>query len=183
MIERGVWGEGDDRRLLRALLRAGAAQVTPCLSVRRLCHLSCQSLALGDCSYQLQCWLPQGAALLWCSKALNKHLWHEHPGNLLGPCPTDCKRSCKYRGRTRCVRAECSFELTRAQEYEVDWGGLVPGRGAKVALQRWRLMQKRVPDYLEKEFPQKRDWIVDEYAPQLRHKLVRPKPNQGQHVD
>ena len=27
MIQRGVWGEGDDRRLLRGLLRAGAAQV------------------------------------------------------------------------------------------------------------------------------------------------------------
>ena len=27
MIERGVWGDGDDRRLLGGLLRAGAAQV------------------------------------------------------------------------------------------------------------------------------------------------------------
>ena len=58
------------------------------------------------------------------------------------------------------------------QEYEVDWAGLVPGRGAKVSLQRWRLMQKRVPDYLEKGLQQQLDWIVDEYAPQLRQKLA-----------
>jgi hypothetical protein len=30
MLERGLWGDGDDRRLLRALLRVGAAQVTRC---------------------------------------------------------------------------------------------------------------------------------------------------------
>ena len=60
-----------------------------------------------------------------------------------------------------------------AQEYEVDWGSLVPGRGAKVVLQRWRLMRKRVPDYLEKGFAQQLDWIVDSYAPQLRQKLLQ----------
>jgi hypothetical protein len=69
------------------------------------------------------------------------------------------------------------------QEYEVDWGSLVPGRGAKVALQRWRLMQKRVPDYLEKGFPQQVDWIVDWYAPQLRQKLLQQAaPESSQHV-
>lgn len=60
------------------------------------------------------------------------------------------------------------------QEYEVDWGGLVPGRSAKVSLQRWRLMQKRVPDYLEKGLHDQLDWIVDEYAPQLRKRLEGP---------
>ena len=62
-------------------------------------------------------------------------------------------------------------DAASVQEYEVDWAGLVPGRSAKVSLQRWRLMQKRVPDYLEKGLQQQLDWIVDEYAPQLRKKL------------
>jgi len=63
------------------------------------------------------------------------------------------------------------------QEYEVDWAGLVSGRSAKVSLQRWRLMQKRVPDYLEMRFQEQLDWIVDKYAPQLRGKAA------AQHAD
>ncbi len=58
------------------------------------------------------------------------------------------------------------------QEFEVDWAGLVQGRSAKVSLQRWRLMQKRVPDYLEMRFQEQLDWIVDKYAPQLRGKAA-----------
>ena len=63
-------------------------------------------------------------------------------------------------------------EPAPAQEYEVDWAGLVPGRSAKVSLQRWRLMQKRVPDYLEMGFRQQVDWVVDNYAPHLRKQMA-----------
>ena len=59
-----------------------------------------------------------------------------------------------------------------SQEYELDWAGVVPGRSAKVSLQRWRLMQKRVPDYLEMRFQEQLDWIVDKYAPQLRGRVA-----------
>ena len=59
----------------------------------------------------------------------------------------------------------------------MDWAALVAGRSSKVSLQRWRLMQKRVPDYLEMTFRERLDWIVDKYAPQLRRKLA------AQHAD
>ena len=59
-----------------------------------------------------------------------------------------------------------------AHEWEVDWGGLVPQRGAQHAKRRWRLMLKCVPEHTEKEFDQILDFLVATYTPDLRSRAA-----------
>ncbi len=55
-----------------------------------------------------------------------------------------------------------------AQEWDVDWGSLVPGRDARKALRRWHLMEKLVPSYVDKSFAELLDYLVAMYCPFLR---------------
>lgn len=60
-------------------------------------------------------------------------------------------------------------------DFEVDWGSLVPGRGAAEARRRWTLMLKCVPKWQNMEFPDILDYL---------RSLTQPKPaGDGQRSD
>ena len=70
------------------------------------------------------------------------------------------------RGEDRILLAAL-LEEGAAEETEVEWAGLVPGRAGRVCIKRWRLMTKRVPDALEEGFEGCLDYLVRQFAPDL----------------
>lgn len=57
------------------------------------------------------------------------------------------------------------------QMFLAPWDDVVKGRTAQQARRRWNLMVKRVPDAYEKSFSEQLDYLVDTFAPGLRHKV------------
>ncbi|BDA51084.1 probable cyclin-D-binding Myb-like transcription factor 1 at C-terminar half [Coccomyxa sp. Obi] len=60
------------------------------------------------------------------------------------------------------------FRSGAANEWEVDWNALVPGRHAGLTKRRWRLMLKCVPDGADRDFADCIDFLVDAYTPDLK---------------
>jgi hypothetical protein len=74
------------------------------------------------------------------------------------------------------------FRSGAANEWEVDWGELVPGRSAAVTRRRWRLMLKCVPDGPEKGFDECVDFLVEKYTPDLKKKAAAKENAAGDGV-
>jgi hypothetical protein len=70
------------------------------------------------------------------------------------------------------------YRCGAVEEWEVDWGALVPQRPAQVAKRRWRLMLQCVPDRYERSFTEIVNYLIDTYAPDIKRPREEQQPAQ-----
>lgn len=66
------------------------------------------------------------------------------------------------------------FKTGASEDFQVDWGQLVPSRTAQQTRRRWRLMLKCVKDANDREFSDNLQRLVKSFTPDLL--LPSPKP-------
>lgn len=71
------------------------------------------------------------------------------------------------------------LEERPAEEFEVDWEGLVEGRTAAQSKRRWRLMLKCVPNHRDMELPETIQYLVKTYTPDLLESTPEGSDSEG----
>lgn len=61
-------------------------------------------------------------------------------------------------------------------EFELDWAALVPGRSAKQALRRWRLMLRRIPNSSELDFFEQLEYLASTFTPDMWERYGSSEP-------
>lgn len=115
MVERGVWGVGDDRGMLQRMVESRATQV----------HL-----------------LPPPPD----NNAVRCDMKVQHPAAF---------QLCVVYRPSTCHGHQTQWLTPHLQEWELDWGALVPNRTANQARRRWTLMLKHVESVNDREFTER----------------------------
>ena len=82
-------------------------------------------------------------------------------------CPSMVTKGDWGQGNDRTLMANLYTMGRGKQEWQINWGELVPGRTAAQVKRRWQLMQKSIPDYQDKTLEQKTKFLLERYAPDI----------------